>query len=689
MLGLTTAVVLPLIGRHDIWLLDYGDYPIGPHAQVPPSVYGFAPGLTSRAPIDVALVWLFSAVRWPVVHLFPFLALAPLACVGFAKLVGERTSAVAAATTLYVINPFIYERMVNGQVYFVLGYALLPLLCALVLAPPRPGRRRASTAIAAGLVFTLAVALAVHFVFIAGLALLLAAATQALRRDWGGVAVALGALAVGLVGCTYWLVPGALVQFGQPSPIGAADLAAFRTLGDPRFGLYVNVAGLYGFWRGGAPLAKQWLSGWPLLLALVWFVAALGGLRTVREHRGRGLMLFAVLACAAGFALALGDQGPFAAAYTWAFDHVPGFKVLREPQKFSALVALGYAIAFGLGVPYVVDLAKGRSGRVALAAAALALPCLYGFTELWGFAGYVRPGAYPASWSQADELMAPGATALVLPWHAYLAFPFTEGRAVANPMASFFDRPVVAAADTGAGSGDVFTGASSAVSSYLDFCLAEGADTTEFGRLLAPLGISYVVLAKVDDWEDDAWLDDQADLEVVHNWGDLVVFRNTEVVAQGYAPTATVTVDNYSSLVALSMRTKLTAYRVVVRHLGPGPVVVPKLPGPAVVHPIEVASDHATAVTFTTSRRSSTVVLATAYAPTWHVGRRIGSAALGAVVSFEHLPRATTLTARYGRWAVVRAADLIGALVLLVLVALLVTDRVRSARAARAPPQAR
>jgi hypothetical protein len=64
---------------------------------------------------------------------------------------------------LFTVNPFICERMANGQLYVLMGYSLLPAILALAV---RPLRSLLATAAAGGLVFALSVALSVHYLFI-------------------------------------------------------------------------------------------------------------------------------------------------------------------------------------------------------------------------------------------------------------------------------------------------------------------------------------------------------------------------------------------------------------------------------------------------------------------------------------------------------------------------------------------
>ena len=62
-------------------------------------------------------------------------------------------------------------------------------------------------------------------------------------------------------------------------------------------------------------------------------------------HRRDGLAILA--AGIAGYFLALGNEGPTGGLFRLAYEHIPGFVVMREPDKFAVLVALAYAYGFG------------------------------------------------------------------------------------------------------------------------------------------------------------------------------------------------------------------------------------------------------------------------------------------------------------------------------------------------------
>jgi len=156
----------------------------------------------------------------------------------------------------------------------------------------------------------------------------------------------------------------------------------------------------------------------------------------------------------------------------------------------------------------------------------ISIPCLYSYRMFWGFNGYVRPSTLPASWTAAaaDAGEGPGSV-LVLPWTQYVPFAWTQHRQVANPMASLFHRDTVVSGEPRL---DGIPPRSDGVrETQIDVLLARASRVDDFGRLAAPLGIRFIALNKVDDWRTYAWLGQQRDLLLVHEWPDLALFEST------------------------------------------------------------------------------------------------------------------------------------------------------------------
>jgi hypothetical protein len=565
-LVLTLVLFAPLATGGTVLLLDQSDVPVGPHATLGAYAFGFPPGLTSRVPITGALLWLFRVLPFGPVKLLPVVAYVPIAAMGMYRLVDRRALPAVAATTLFVVNPFTYDRAFAGQVYILLGYALLPL--AAWLATREPSWRSGA---AFGLVISIQAALSIHFVFITGLvavvALLLGRASLRQRAAMFGAAGS-----VCLVASAYWLIPIAS-QGGALDRVTLRDVAVFQTEADPALGLLPNVIALRGFWRGSSALQPSLLvcvACAVALLAIAAFGARAAGSKGSDGARRRIVLTIGVL----GLLLACGAAGPFGDVFVWAFEHVPGFRVMREPQKFLALYALGLSWCFGLGVERLVrGTQAGSVRRPALAVVLCAVPLAAAYPLVWGFWGQVRPSTYPASWTAADQIMGPGPDRILgLPGDAYVSFPWTQGRAVANPMTSFFSRDVVCGGSVELAGLEPQT--SDATSRYVSFVTSVGRDTRDFGNLVAPLDVRFVVLAKTEDWARYRWLFRQRDLAVVGRWPDLVLFENRIPTTAAYQPGASINVNDWGEVIGLASSTRLTDVAVGVRDPSPGPIRV-------------------------------------------------------------------------------------------------------------------
>ena len=246
--ALESAILGPLLGRGWLQLFDLSSYPVAPHAtRVPLSSYGFPPGITSRAPLYAAFGWLFHELRWAPMQLLPVAAVAPLACVAFARLLAGRAVEIGAATLLFTVNPLVFERLANGQWYVVMGYAARRRSsrcasgrCGRSLRPgrsagwsspwrwPRPCTTSSSSGRAARRGGRPARRPRPP------------ARRGGVRRDRG-----LGALHFRPVLAR----AGGAVGDGR-TRVGTVDLGCSAP-GDPVVGLGVNVAGLFGFWRPG------------------------------------------------------------------------------------------------------------------------------------------------------------------------------------------------------------------------------------------------------------------------------------------------------------------------------------------------------------------------------------------------------------------------------------------------------
>lgn len=665
-------VCLPLVEKGWLFLLDWTR---GPHVPLPAASWGLDGGLLAAVPFALATWGLGELAGHAVLGWLPLAVALFAGCVSAAALVGGGPTRRLAAGLLYAVNPLVFERAFAGQVAFLLGYALLPLAVRSLLRAAdaeSPGAR-----LAPALWITLLVGLAPHFAWLVAVVCLAILAARRTRRT----AVWLAALAAVVLVANAYLILPPLAGGGQSAvDVGAADLAAYRTSGEPPFGPLGNVVGLHGFWRQEIALPKDDVPGWPLFWAAVMVVALAGAARGRRRDEDRQLVAVAAGAGTLGLLLALGDQGPTGVAYRWLYVNVPGFEIMREPQKFATLLALAYAVLFGLGAEALIEAIRRPAARRVWAAVLLLLPMLTAPTLLWGFAGRVEVGQYPSSWAEADRLMGDGPErVLFLPWHQYLRFPFTD-RIVANPASSAFRRDVI--------SGDnvelpgLPSASRSVRSAYLEFLYAHGDRLHSFGQLVAPHGVGWVVLAKAVDWQQYAWLDRQSDLEKVLDRDEIAVYRNRRTVGAGRRVTASVTVEDWGEVAGLSDSADLSGTAVRARREAPGrlrrPLVAAEALGPRT--PESLVERRSPVRYHVPAGTPGWVVLAEAYAPGWRLGGRQPTRLAGGVTGFE--VGAGSADARFTPWSTV----LVGYAVTVGTVALVATAGFVARRRGRMDP---
>lgn len=259
---------------------------------------------------------LLGILPWPVAFVRVFMV-AAAGCAAWAGYrFGRSPFGRAAAMAVAVWNPFVVERLLQGQWSLAAAAWLLPLV-ALGLVP------------ASGLAHWLASLTPTGALAAAGFA-----------RGWRGVAVS-------VCTCLPWVVAG--VFAGTPGTSSAASAAAFAPRAEAYAGTLGSLLGLGGIWNGQAvPASRE--------LGFALFGVALCALLALAWHEvPRRFLLLAAL----GFAVALAS---WAGLTTPVIQHLPGGGLLRDGQKWLILA-----------IPAFVAAAGALEPRRALAAATFAL----------------------------------------------------------------------------------------------------------------------------------------------------------------------------------------------------------------------------------------------------------------------------------------------------------------------------
>jgi hypothetical protein len=511
LLGLALAVLVcyPFTGGRLLLL----DFVSGPHQPLlPAATFGLDGGLTGGVPLAIGF-HLLDRLLGQAGSVVPAAVFFPLATTGAARRVrAAPLPARLGAGLFYAVNPFVFDRLYAGQLGLLLGYALLPFAVVAFIVAAQESHRVGRAACWAGAT----VMMSEHFAWI----LVPVAAAIVLTRPRRLLAsLRLGGVALGTAAISaYLVVPPLLAGVSPAGPL--TQLNAYRTRADPRLGLMVNVAGLYGFFRPGPTEPKDLFSRWPAILAALVLVVAAGYVAVLRDAARRRDGLAILAAGVVGYFLALGDQGPTGGLFRFAYEHIPGFVMMREPDKFSVLVALAYAYGFGWGIAWLTTGSRQKAARLVPAALAIALPLAYTPNLFDGLGGQVKASDVPSSWAAASRLTG-DATVLFLPWHEYLPTPFTGHRTIANPAASYFAGTVLAGQNPGPGY--AFAG-EDPEHVFLDNLLGPPVNLRRLRVALAGLGVRFVVLAKVASWQDFAGVAEAPGIRLIYRSRSLDLF---------------------------------------------------------------------------------------------------------------------------------------------------------------------
>lgn len=420
------------------------------------------------------------------------------------------------APTMLLWNPFVVERLLQGQWSLVIATVLLP---AVVLAARmRSPWWRTSAIAVAGLTPTGAL--------LAGITGLVAA--RAWRdRAWIAVTTALVSAP--------WLVASAL-NFGAASSADASGAAAFSARAEAHVGTLGALLGLGGIWnRQAVPLTRE--VGFSAAMVLVLLALFALGFRRVWDSRPaecpetgprwRGLIIMAGVSIAL---VALAATSPGIAVMGWALQHIPGAGLLRDGQKWVALALPAYVLLAAAGAEHLAARARDVGTRAGqwLAGAVSALIIVAAVPTLPADVSVLRPVPSWAGWSAVSGVVAMDEHAVaVLPAGSYRiidglpvfdpafkALPapvvgsgelIVSGTAVAGEGSGLVERTLLAGADDGTNDGaGAGGGAGTGIERALDVLRGNGVGWVLVENSPGNMGNAPSILAALDSvYSDD------------------------------------------------------------------------------------------------------------------------------------------------------------------------------------------
>lgn len=532
----------------------------------------------NSAPFSLLMQLLSNIIPLWVIHKVVLFLAFFLAAIGVARLPFLKGIGGYYAAAFYVLNPYVYVRFLAGQWGLLLGYALTPFAVKAFydLLEERTLKNGIRVALLATLVgFAQMHSLALlAFIWLVLLLVWIAIHRSDPRRLALAIALA-SSVGIFLLINLYWLVPTMIDLGGGDTVLGQfmeADMALYRPRAISSLGILFDVASLHGFWRPGFLYTEDFLVVWWLPFMAMFFLGVLGFVTHVRSKRTSWMVWALGVLAILAFILALGAATSLTKPlFTSLWSIIPGFSIFRDSHKFVAILALAYAFLGGLGVQYLARGTEGpgalrkRNWRRFLLPGVLVLPLVYTFPMI-GLAGQVQTTDFPSEWHDVRAVLRADQDdfhVLFLPWHMYMVYDWLPNRdkSLANPAPLFFGTDVIAGDNIEFGT---FSQSVEPISRYVEFLISRSEDLDNFGELIAPLNIRYVILVNEADYEDYAFLHEQEDLNIVLQGRGITLFQNQYPTGRAYAVDSVVSLGSLEEFLEISREQDVLSHAYVL-----------------------------------------------------------------------------------------------------------------------------
>jgi hypothetical protein len=441
-----------------------------------------------------------------------------------------------------VFNPFVYDRVLYGQLGVAISLGFLFLFIAELSAYFR--EQRMVNAIRVGIFSGLSILFASQYVFFDVLLGLVFVCNAILQKNiqWKKILLQLGmAIVIALAINANWFIANANPQSQLngfiSQGISTQDLTAFETAGTTNLQVVTNVLMMSGFWGKDqyryldlTKVGYNWGRSFFILLPIIFIGVSVA----LRRKETRILSIFLFLAFCIATILAIGIRLPFCRGITeFLFAHLPFYKGLREPQKWVSILVTIYFMYLAIGSAWILRLKIISRNAFICGCVLVGVIIMQAPFLLFGLYGQVSPTPYPQDWYQANQLIiqtnehnashtACQGNTLFLPWHLYMSFSWI-GNIVATPAQNFFTCPILSS--QAMEWGGIYDNSTSPTDAVVEAWLQGKGDTDLLTQQTIP--VQYIILAKEVDWQKYVWIENLSGVHMVQNSPTLMVFSVT------------------------------------------------------------------------------------------------------------------------------------------------------------------
>lgn len=379
---------------------------------------------------------------------------------------------------IFFFNPFVYARIMIGQVGVILSYLFLPVFMfyLLTLFKDFQPKTAIKAALAAALVSNFQAQYFAFIILIFIITLISFYFSKNSEKDIKKYAkISLIFLAIFIVFNIY-LIQG-LFSDNIFSSINSQHESFFAPKPDAGISAISKIIGMWGFWRELAyttPYDKL-SSLWYIMLLIIIILLIWGYYNDMNFSHSKTFFAMWWI----GILFAAGISHPFTAPiFDFLFKNLPFFNGFRDSHKFLALTAFAYAYFIPIGIYDIAERLKAKKlTNYAIIAIAALFIIAYSYPMI-NLSSQINSTQYPSSYAELNTFLQTHQTnnyIIYLPWQTYLTYQWTyqtssDGR-IAAPINQIIQAPVLVGPDEFSGQTLIQSKISSCISQKSIQCL--------------------------------------------------------------------------------------------------------------------------------------------------------------------------------------------------------------------------
>ncbi|HRZ85584.1 MAG TPA: hypothetical protein P5277_02280 [Candidatus Paceibacterota bacterium] len=366
---------------------------------------------------------------------------------------------------IFFFNPFVYSRIMVGQIGVLLSYLLMPVFIYYTFELFENNFSLKSL-LKLTLVFTIVSSFSTQFFVLNFIILIVSAiwflfyksSKREIKHNLKKIVLAiLFFLVISFLLNAHWLF-GMFSTDSIFNKIDASHESFFAPKLSQGIPAVAKIIGMWGFWR-----ESGYMTTFKELPSFLWYsclviLTALMFLGYFFNHENKKAKIFYTLWWI-GVLFATGISHPLTSPiFDFLFKNLPLFNGFRDSHKFVSLVALSYAFLCPMAVIAIKN--KLKSSKInkltfsILIALFLMFILCYTF-PLAGLNNQLKPVKFTNSYYQVNDFLnrqnTENSYIIYLPWQTYLTYNWTinsssDGR-IANPINSIIEKPVLQGPD--------------------------------------------------------------------------------------------------------------------------------------------------------------------------------------------------------------------------------------------------